>query len=205
MMNSPLSPARFGRVASLHLHPAEPGAPLQSVEVVEAVEAKGILGNPRYFGRVSRETGMPSRRQISLIEREQIAEHAAALGLDRIAPGAVRSNIETTGIRLVPLVGREIEIGEAVLLVSVPRDPCAKMDAICQGLRDLMAHDRQGVLAQVVRSGRIRVGDRIAGVNLSGTRLGLAQCSRASAFGDGGHPERWTPNGENPLRPCHIF
>jgi len=36
------------------------------------------------------------------------------------------------------------------------------MDAICQGLRDLMENDRQGVLAQVVKSGTIRVGDPIS-------------------------------------------
>jgi len=30
-----------------------------------------------------------------------------------------------------------------------------------QGLRDLMMDNRQGVLAQVIRSGRIKIGDRI--------------------------------------------
>jgi MOSC domain-containing protein YiiM len=73
----------------------------------------------------------------------------------------VRSNIETSGIDLISLIGREIEIGDALLLVYAPRDPCAKMDAICQGLRGLMMNNRQGVLAQVVRSGKIRVGDQI--------------------------------------------
>jgi MOSC domain-containing protein YiiM len=146
----------------LHLHPTEPGAALRAVDEVEVVETKGILGDIRYFGRLSRETGEPTRRQVSLIEREQIAEHAAALGLQTIATGAVRSNIETEGISLVPLVGRELAIGEAVLLLSAPRDPCAKMDAICQGLRSLMMEHRQGVLAQVVRSGKIRVGDAIS-------------------------------------------
>src|SRR2546421_13025168 len=108
-------PALPGRVASLHLHPAEAGAPLQAVEIIEVVETKGILNEPRYFGRISRRTGEPSRRQVSLIEREQIAEHAAALGLQMIEPGAVRANIETAGLNLVAYIGREIEIGEAVL------------------------------------------------------------------------------------------
>ena len=150
-----------GKVASLHLHPATPGAPLHSVEMVELVEGKGILGEPRYFGRESRDTRKPSKRQVSLIEQEQIAEHATALGLPGILPGAVRSNIETSGIQLVALVGQEIEIGEAVLFLYSPRDPCSKMDAICQGLRELMLNDRQGVMAQVVRSGKVRVGDSI--------------------------------------------
>jgi MOSC domain-containing protein YiiM len=155
------SPALSGSVASLHLHPAEPGTPLQSVDVIEALENRGIQGDTRYFGRLSRETGQPTRRQISLIEREQIAEHAATLGLQSISPGAVRSNIETTGINLISLLGREVQVGDAVLLFCDPRDPCAKMDAICQGLRSLMMDQRQGVLAQVVRSGTIRVGDVI--------------------------------------------
>jgi MOSC domain-containing protein YiiM len=160
-MNTDRSPAPSGRLASLHLHPEEPGAPLRSVSEIEVVAAMGIRGEPRYFGRKSRETGEPSRRQVSLIEREQISEHAAALGLAKILPGAVRANIETTGINLVALTGQEIVLGEAVLLVNAPRDPCAKMDAICQGLRELMMNQRQGVLAVVVRSGKIRVGDSI--------------------------------------------
>ena len=150
-----------GRVASLHLHPAESGAPLEDVEAVEVTQAKGIVGDHRYYGRLSGTTGQPTRRQVSLIEREQIAEHAAALGLASISPGAVRSNIETLGLDLIGLLGCEVEIGDAVLLFHSPRDPCSKMDAICQGLRQRMMDRRQGVMAEVVRSGRIRVGDAI--------------------------------------------
>jgi len=95
------------------------------------------------------------------MEREQIAEHATALGLETIPPGAVRCNIETLDLRLVELAGHEVEIGEAVLLLYAPRDPCEKMDTICQGLRELMLNNRQGVLAQVMCSGKIRVGDAI--------------------------------------------
>src|SRR6266567_2773268 len=160
-MNAKPSPALPGRVVSLHLHPAEAGAPLQSVEVIQVVEGKGILNEPRYFGKISRRTGGASRRQVSLIEREQIAEHAAALGLKTIPPGAVRSNIETLGLGLVGLIGRDVQIGEAVLFLYEARDPCSKMDAICQGLRELMMEQRQGVMAEVRRGGRICVGDGI--------------------------------------------
>jgi MOSC domain-containing protein YiiM len=159
-MTTDHSPA-LPRVASLHLHPNEPGAPLQSVETFVLVESKGILNEPRYFAKISRRTGGPSRRQVSLIEREQISEHAAALGLQTIAPGAVRSNIETLGIKLVELIGKEIQIEEAVLFLYEPRDPCSKMDAICQGLRELMMDQRQGVMAEVRRGGKISVGDEI--------------------------------------------
>ena len=157
----PPSPALPGRVASLHLHPAEPSTPLQAVEAVEVIAGRGVQDDTRYFGRLSRDTGQPTRRQVTLIEREQIAEHAAALRLPSIPPGVVRSNIETMGINLISLLGHEVEIGGALLLFYAPRDPCAKMDAICQGLRALMMNSRQGVLAEVLRSGTIRVGDPI--------------------------------------------
>jgi MOSC domain-containing protein YiiM len=152
------SPAR---VASLHLHPAESGGLLQSVTEIELVAGKGILGEPRYFGKISRRTGQPSRRQVTLIEREQIAEHAATLGLEAIASGAVRANIETEGIDLIKHIGKELRIGDAVLLVYEARMPCGQMDAVCAGLRGLMEHSRQGVVAEIVRSGRIRREDSI--------------------------------------------
>lgn len=150
-----------GRVASLHLHPEKPGETLRTVERIEVVEQKGILGNPRKFGVVSRATGAPSKRQVTLIEREQIAEHAATLGLQTIVPGAVRSNIETFGVNLIELIGREVQIGDAILLFYEARTPCEKMDRICQGLRSLMKNSKQGVLAQVVRGGVIRTGDEV--------------------------------------------
>ena len=129
---------------------------------MELAKEKGIVGDQRYFGRLSRDTGKPSRRQVSLIEREKLAEHAAALAIPSpIPPGAVRSNIETSGVKLGTLLGQEIEIGGAVLYVHSLRDPCSKMDAICQGLRERMMHGQQGVMAEVRCSGTIRVGDPI--------------------------------------------
>lgn len=125
------------------------------------VAGKGILDEPRYFGRVSSRTGLPVRRQLSLIERERIAEHAVTLGLSEIAPGAVRANVETTGVNLVALVGREVRIGEAILFFYEARMPCEKMDAVCAGLRELMLNNRQGVIAEVRRGGKVRVGDSI--------------------------------------------
>ena len=160
-MSQSSATSRIGRVASLHLHPERPGGPLQNVDTVELVEAKGIQDDTRYFGRVSRETGKPARRQVTLMEREQISEHAEGLGLAAIEPGAVRSNVETTGIDLIALVGQEVAIGEAVLFLYAPRDPCEKMDAICKGLRERMLNNRQGVLAEVRRSGKVRIGDEI--------------------------------------------
>lgn len=131
-----------------------------SLPEIDLETEKGIVQDRRYFARRAR-NGEPSKRQVTLIEREQIAEHAAALGLPDFENGIVRSNIETEGIELVRLQGKRVRIGTAVLLIGAPRDPCEKMDRIAPGLRELMDPGKQGVLAQVVVSGRIRVDDSL--------------------------------------------
>ena len=155
------SPERLvGSVASLHIHAAVSGEPLISVASVEAVEQMGLREDTRYFGRRAADGG-PSARQVTLMEREQMAKHATALGVECFPPAAVRANLETFGLDLVSLIGQSLQVGEAVLYLVKPRDPCEKMDRVRPGLRALMANHRQGVVAQVVRSGRIRVGDGI--------------------------------------------
>jgi hypothetical protein len=144
----------LGRAVSLNVHPPESDAPMRRVESFEAVEGRGIREDARYFER-------PSRRQVTLIELEQLGEHAATLGLEGIAPGATRANIETIGVTLGALVGRTIAIGGALLRIYAPRTPCHKMDLVAPGLCDLMRDGRQGVLAQVTRTGTIRAGDEI--------------------------------------------
>ena len=147
-------------MVSIHVHPAKSGTEMVAVAEIDVEAEMGIMQDKRYFGRRSF-SGAPSKRQVTLIEREQIAEHAAALGVEDFPPGVVRSNIETEGIEWVPLAGKEVRIGTAVLRIGSPRDPCEKMDRIAPGLRELMDHGKQGVLAQVVASGKIRVGDAI--------------------------------------------
>ncbi len=154
-----IAAAPAGRVASLHVHGPRGGDPLVPVPVLELVANKGVAGDPRYFDR-------GSRRQVTLIGREQIAEHATALGLPPIAPGVVLSNIETEGIDLREFIGWEARVGTAVLYFYAPRTPCSKMDTICAGLRALMDDSRQGVLAQVVTSGRVVAGDPVQPLRL---------------------------------------
>lgn len=157
-----------GKVASLHLHPRKAGDPLVPVARIEAVEGKGFVGDRRYFGRLSRRTGKPSRRQVTLIEREVLAAHATRLGGPPIQPGEARANIETEGIELAAMVGRRLRVGSMLLEVTQHRDPCAKMDAVQPGLRALMEPPCQGVIAVVVESGEAKVGDPVTPVGCEG-------------------------------------
>ena len=155
------SPAISGTVASIHLHPADRSQGLSPVDTVEFVAESGLRGDHRYFGRKSRSTGGPSKRQVTIIEREVLARHAATLGIPPLAPGIARSNIETTGIDLSATVGRRLRVGTAVLLIVEPRTPCEKMDAIAPGLRALMEAPNQGIIARVLESGHARIGDPV--------------------------------------------
>jgi MOSC domain-containing protein YiiM len=145
-----------GRIVSLHIHPAKGGELMVPVDLLQLEARKGIVEDKRYFGK--------SKRQVTLIEREQLDSHAGALGIDGIAAGQARANIETSAINLHALLGRHVQIGEAVLLLYENRTPCYKMDAVCQGLRKLMENGKQGVLAQVIKSGTVRPGDPIRAV-----------------------------------------
>jgi MOSC domain-containing protein YiiM len=148
-----------GRVASLHLHPEKAGGRMTDTNEIEVVVGKGIRGEPRYFERKSR-SGQPSRRNLTLIEREIVAQHATTLKAE-IPAGLVKSNVETTGVDLISLIGKKVQIGEAILNFYEPRLPCDQMDRIIRGMRILMCDKRQGVIAEIVQSGRIKVGDEL--------------------------------------------
>jgi MOSC domain-containing protein YiiM len=149
-----------GVVGSLHVHSTRSTEPMVDVTGLTLVAEKGIQEDKRYFDRLN-SAGRPRRRQVTLMEREQISEHADALNLPEISPGAVRANIETRGISLIECIGKELQIGEAVICVYEARTPCSQMDVIAKGLRELMENSRQGVLAEVIQSGTVRIGDKI--------------------------------------------
>ena len=146
----------IGSVASLHLHPDISGDQMINVKRFELIADVGIKQNGG-----NRNYGNNGRRQVSLIEREQLTEHAADLAKPYFSPGQVRSNIETEGIKLVELIGSNISIGKTKLQIIEARTPCNKMDKISSGLRKKMENEKQGVLAEVIESGIIQEGDKI--------------------------------------------
>lgn len=150
-----------GKVASLHLHPVKSNDPMQLVNSMQLIAGKGILNNPRYYDTTNKSSGRPNKNHVSLIEREQIADHAYSLGLEDISPGLVRSNIETTCIHLLNLVDCSVKIGDtAVVKFYKKRVPCKQMDDVEPGLFKLMKQ-KQGVIAEIIVSGQIKVGDTI--------------------------------------------
>ena len=120
------------------------------MEDVTAVADRGFAGC--IHGRPG------SRRQVLLMDLETLEE----LG---IPPGAVKENITTRGLNVRDLKGgQRLRVGEALLEVTVPCEPCYRMDEIRRGLQDEL-RGRRGMLCRVIEAGRIRRGDAIEVLN----------------------------------------
>ena len=77
-------------------------------------------------------------------------------------PGESRRNLTTRGVRLNDLVGKEFWIGDVLALGIELCEPCTHLVALTgKPLIKPLAH-RAGLRADLLTTGRISVGDRIA-------------------------------------------
>jgi MOSC domain-containing protein YiiM len=85
-------------------------------------------------------------------------EHLRAVDVES---GAIRENLTVEGddVEQWP-VGQRVAIGEAEFEVSMVCDPCERMDQLRTGLREQL-QGRRGMLARVVKSGNVAVGDEV--------------------------------------------
>jgi MOSC domain-containing protein YiiM len=120
--------------------------PMKEAEEVDAIENKGFRGC--IHGRPG------SERQVLLIDSETLERFG-------VAPGATKENITTRGLDFQALaVGQMLRVGQSLFEITVPCDPCPRMDEIRMGLQEELRGQR-GWLCRVVESGRIRRGDQI--------------------------------------------
>jgi MOSC domain-containing protein YiiM len=120
--------------------------PMQQVPEVQVLKDKGFKGC--IHGRPG------SGRQVSLIDCETLHKFG-------LTPGVVKENITTRGIDFQSLAtGNVLRIGDCVLEITGPCNPCARMDEIRMGLQEQLRGQR-GWLCHVKETGKIRRGDRI--------------------------------------------
>jgi len=135
----------MGQVIFLQACPKSKEPPLPSASL-RLIEGLGIEGD--FHARPK------SSRQVLLMAEE----NCDAFGL---APGEVRENITTRGLDLQNLPeGTVLEIGAAALVLTKDCEPCVFIERLRPGLRAQMER-RRGMLARVVRSGEIRLGDEV--------------------------------------------
>jgi len=121
-----------------------------------------------------RGTEIRNTRQVSLVSAEELAEIAAAMGLEAVPPEWLGANLLLTGIpRLtrLPAGVRLFFSGGAVLVSEGENLPCIAPGEVIQarypstpGLAPLFvkaAWGRRGIVAWVEKPGLIRVGDDV--------------------------------------------
>lgn len=125
-----------------------------------------------------RGTEIRNHRQISIVDVDELAEVAAALGIEEIAPGTIADNICTSGIshltELEPM-SRLVFASGAVLMTGGRNAPCTIAGRMVQARYGSPAEkfpkaafDRRGITAWVERPGAIRAGDSVTVVAPTG-------------------------------------
>jgi MOSC domain-containing protein YiiM len=78
-----------------------------------------------------------------------------------LEPGIVRENFTVSGDEVMRWpVGQRVAVGEAEFEISMVCDPCHLMEEIRPGLQAEL-EGKRGMLASVVRTGRVAVGDDV--------------------------------------------
>ena len=97
----------------------------------------------------------PPKREVLFVS----AEHLDSVGVE---PGAIRENLTVTGTDVEQWpIGQRVRVGdEAVFEITMVCDPCHRMDELRQGLRAEL-EGRRGMLARIVESGEVAVGDPV--------------------------------------------
>jgi MOSC domain-containing protein YiiM len=142
---------------------------------VQLVEGWGVEGDAhagrtvKHRSRVARDATAPNLRQVHLMHAELFDELMAA-GF-AVWPGELGENVTTCGVDLLALpTGARLRLGnEAVVELTGLRNPCVQIDRFQSGLTAaVLGRDAQGelvrkagVMAVVVHSGTVRIGDLI--------------------------------------------
>ncbi|WP_425084250.1 MOSC domain-containing protein [Ruegeria profundi] len=145
--------AKPGRVDWIGLRPARRAKIVTLGDAM--ISADGLDGDRSRTGK----------RAVTLIQQEHLATIGSYLGHGPIAPEILRRNLVVSGINLAALKGREVQVGEAVLRFNVICAPCSRMEEALGkgGYSAVRGHG--GWCAEVVRPGRVRVGDAVQPVD----------------------------------------
>lgn len=123
----------------------EKGRRAVSLDAVEAVGG-GLTGDHH--------AGPSRQRQILLVSGTVLDE----LNLE---PGSISENVVIDGIDVMRLQeGQSLRLGEALVIVTVPCEPCIQMERVRTGLQAAL-ENRRGMFVRVVENGTVRVGDPV--------------------------------------------
>lgn len=100
-----------------------------------------------------------STRQVTLIQQEHLAVIAQLARVHQVDIVALRRNLVVSGINLLALKNAKLQVGDAVLEIVGPCQPCSRMEEAIGpgGYAAMRGHG--GMTARVLTGGAISVGD----------------------------------------------
>jgi len=100
-----------------------------------------------------------STRQVTLIQQEHLDVIAQLARVESIDPTGLRRNLVISGINLLALKNAKLQVGQAVLQIVGPCQPCSRMEETIGpgGYAAMRGHG--GMTARVLEGGPINVGD----------------------------------------------
>jgi len=100
-----------------------------------------------------------STRQVTLIQQEHLPVIAQLAQVDHVDVVGLRRNLVVSGINLLALKNAKLQVGQAVLQIVGPCQPCSRMEETIGpgGYAAMRGHG--GMTARVLESGAISVGD----------------------------------------------
>lgn len=153
-LNQP--PHVTGRIEAIIVR-GSPRLPARRMEATRALAGIG-LADDRLGQRGEAEL---STRQVTLIQAEHLGVIASLAQGAPIDPVGLRRNLVVSGINLLALKNARLQVGDAVLEVVGPCQPCSRMEEVIGpgGYAAMRGHG--GMTARVLSSGDIRVGDAV--------------------------------------------
>ena len=152
-----------GRVLEIWLTGAA-AEPMRRVTAVEAVAGRGLAGDRYALGGGTWAQYPNLEKQVTLIDRDDVAAVAAETASDLTA-GDTRRNLVTTGIDLPDLVGHWFAVGDALLFGMKRCPPCAHLERLTGAkLVKAMLH-RGGINAAVFVGARVAEGAAVRPVS----------------------------------------
>lgn len=145
-----------GRVEAIIVR-GNPHLPARCIDSTQALAGFG-LADDRLGQRGEAEL---STRQVTLIQHEHLPVIAALAGVPAVEVVALRRNLVISGINLIALKNARVRVGNALLEIVGPCQPCSRMEEAVGpgGYAAMRGHG--GMTARVIEPGAIAVGDGV--------------------------------------------
>jgi MOSC domain-containing protein YiiM len=135
----------MAKISGVWTSPARKSGRMDGHEQRQAIVGQGLEGCAH---------ANPPKREVLFASKM----HLDSVGVD---PGAIRENLTVEGddVQQWP-IGQRVRAGGALFEITMVCDPCHRMDELRDGLRAEL-DGKRGMLARVVESGEVAVGDEI--------------------------------------------